>query len=90
MSSSGLEKDKKMEDNIIKDIRNLLRLEREIKKKKEIDYTNIRDIKNLFEHVIYGIAIIFIMKVMVIETKHYQLKNISAKLNLTLLKRHHN
>ena len=38
-----------MEDNIIKDIRNLFRLKRENeKKKKEIVYTAIKDIRNLF------------------------------------------
>ena len=42
MKSSRLEKDKRIEDNIIKDVRNLFRLE------KEIDYTTVKDIRNLF------------------------------------------
>ena len=38
-----------MEDNISKDLRNLFRLKREIKKKKkEIDYTPIKYIRNPF------------------------------------------
>ena len=42
MKSSRYEKDKKIEDNIIKDVRNLFRL------KKEIDDTTVKDIRNLF------------------------------------------
>ena len=37
-----------MEDNIIKDIRNLFELKRKIKKRKEIYYTTIKDIRNIF------------------------------------------
>ena len=47
VKSSSLEKDKKIEDNIIKDIRNLFKLKKE---NKAIKYKVIRDIKNLFEH----------------------------------------
>ena len=40
MNSSRLEKDKKVEDNTIKDIGNIFRLKRgDKKKKKKIDYT---------------------------------------------------
>ena len=42
MTSSRLGKDKKAEDNVIKDLRNLFRL------KKLIDDTAIKDIRNLF------------------------------------------
>ena len=42
MKSLGLEKDKKIEDDIVKDARNLFRLE------KEIDDTTIKDIRNVF------------------------------------------
>ena len=43
MKSSRVVKDKKKtEDNIIKDVRNLLRL------KEEIDDTTIKDVRNLF------------------------------------------
>ena len=50
MNSSKLEKNKKVEDNIIKDIKNLFRLRSENKKrtKKELDYTAIKDIRNIF------------------------------------------
>ena len=50
MNSSKPEKNKKVEDNIIKDIKNLFRLRSENKKrtKKELDYTAIKDIRNLF------------------------------------------
>ena len=37
-----LKKTKKLEDNIIKDVKNIFRL------KKEIDYTTIKDVRNLF------------------------------------------
>ena len=40
MNSSRLEKDTKIEDNIIKDVRNLFRLKREKKKKKNRLYCN--------------------------------------------------
>ena len=43
MKSSRFEKDKKIEGNIIKDVRNLFRL------KKEIDDTTVKDIKNIFK-----------------------------------------
>ena len=42
MKSSGLEKDQNIENNIIKDVRNLCRL------KKEINDMAIKDVKNLF------------------------------------------
>ena len=42
MDSRRLEKDKKLEDNIIKDVTNLFKL------KKEIDDTAIKNIRNLF------------------------------------------
>ena len=40
--SSMLEKDEKIEDNVIKDVKNLFRL------KKEIDDTRIKGIRNIF------------------------------------------
>ena len=42
MKSSSLEKYRKIEDKIIKDVRNLFRL------KKEIGYTTTKDVRNLF------------------------------------------
>ena len=42
MKSSSLEKYQKIEDKIIKDVRNLFRL------KKEIGYTTTKDVRNLF------------------------------------------
>ena len=56
------------EENIIKDIRNLFRVE---KGTKAIKDRTLRDSQNLFEHKVN--------KVEVIETKHYQL-NILIKL----------
>ena len=47
IKSSRLEKDKKIEDNVIKDIRNLFKLKKE---NKAIKCKVIRDIRNLFEH----------------------------------------
>ena len=59
MKSSRLEKDKNVEDNIIKDLKNLFRLKREVddttikdasgflRLKKEIDDTTAKDIRNL-------------------------------------------
>ena len=47
IKSSRLEKDKKIEDNIIKDIRNLFKLKKE---NKAIKYKVIRDIRYLVEH----------------------------------------
>ena len=41
MESSRFERDKKIEENIIKDVRNIFRL-------KEIDDTTIKDIRNFF------------------------------------------
>ena len=78
------------EEKIIKDIRNLFRLQKETKAIKDVI---LRDIKNLFEHdeeenyykpaelVFVGVTIILNMKVMVMEIKHYQLKNILTKLH---------
>ena len=43
MKSSRFEKDKKIEGNIIKDVRNLFRL------KKEIDGTTVKDTKKYFQ-----------------------------------------
>ena len=37
-----------MEDNIIKDIRNLFRQKEKTKRKKEIDHNAVKDIRNLF------------------------------------------
>ena len=42
MKSSRLEKDKNVEDNIIKDLKNLFRL------KKEVDDTTIKDASSFF------------------------------------------
>ena len=64
MENSRLEKDKKIEDNIIKDVRNLFRLKTEIddttikcirilfrlKKSEATKDRVIRDIRNLFQH----------------------------------------
>ena len=47
IKSSRLEKDKKIEDNVIKDLRNLFKLKKE---NKAIKCKVIRDIRNLFEH----------------------------------------
>ena len=47
MKSSGLEKDKKIEDNTIKNVRNLFRLTKE---NETIKDRVIRDIRNFFEH----------------------------------------
>ena len=59
MKSSRLEKDKNVEDNIIKDLKNLFRLKKEVddttikdassflRLKKEIDDTTAKDIRNL-------------------------------------------
>ena len=47
IKSSRLEKEKKIEDNVIKDIRNLFKLKKE---NKAIKCKVIRDIRNLFEH----------------------------------------
>ena len=59
MKSSKLEKDKNVEDNIIKDLKNLFRLKKEVddttikdassflRLKKEIDDTTAKDIRNL-------------------------------------------
>ena len=47
IKSSRLEKDKKIEDNVIKDIRNLFKVK---KGNKAIKCKVIRDIRNLFEH----------------------------------------
>ena len=97
------------EKNIIKNRRNLFRLKKELKYTAIRDVRNIfrreketkaikaripRDIKNLFEHeeeenyykpvrVISGVTVILNMKVIMIEIKHYQLKNILRKLNHT-------
>ena len=75
----------------IKDTRNLFRLEKETKAIKD---RMLRDIKNLFEHEeeeknyhklvrvsYFGVTIILNTKVVVIEIKHYQLKNILIKLH---------
>ena len=64
----------------IKDISNLFILKKETK---VIKYRILRDIKNLFEHEEenYIATTILNMKVTVIETKHYQLKNILIKLD---------
>ena len=43
MESSRLEKDRKVEGNIIKDVKSLFRL------KKEIDGTTIKNVKKLFK-----------------------------------------
>ena len=42
MNYLGQEKDKKLEDNTIKDVRNLFRL------KREIYYAAVKDVRNLF------------------------------------------
>ena len=77
------------EDNIIKDIRNLL----ELKKKKDNDIKDkkIRDIRFLFESDDYcepirignAFSSNFNIKVMEITAKHYQLKNILIWLDHT-------
>ena len=94
------------EENIIKYIRNLFRLKKELnhtgiediwnlfrleKESKAIKDTLLIDIKNIFEHkeeeenyykpVHFGVTIILITKITVIEVKHYQLKNILIKLD---------
>ena len=47
MKRSRLGEDENIEDNIIKDVRNLFRLK---KTKKKTNKTTIKDIRNLFEH----------------------------------------
>ena len=83
---------KLLNQSAIKDIRDLLRWEKETK---EIKNRILRYIKNLFEHEKeeenyykplrinnFGVVIILNMKVTVTEIKHYQLKNILIKLDL--------
>ena len=73
------------EENIIKDMRNLFGLEKEIKTIKD---RILRHIKNTFEHeeeyydktVISKVTIILNTNVTTIEIKHYQLRNILIKL----------
>ena len=71
-----------------KDIRNLFRLKKE---SEAIKGKIVRDIRNLLEHeeedyykpvrvINFWKTVIINMKVMVIEIKHYQLKNILIKL----------
>ena len=70
-----------------KDIRNLFRLKKE---REAIKDKIVRDIRNLLEHeeedyykpvrvINFWRTVIINMKVMVIEIKHYQLKNILIK-----------
>ena len=69
---------------MIKDIRNLFRL------KKELNYTAIKDIRNIFRleketkpiknRILRDIKNLLNMKAMVVEKKHYQLKNILIEL----------
>ena len=72
-----------------KDIRNLFRLKKESEAIKD---KIVRDIRNLLEHeeedyykpvrvINFWRTVIINMKVMVIEIKHYQLKNILIKLD---------
>ena len=96
-----------IEENMIKDVRNLFRIKMEIedtavkgirnllilkKNNGTIKDKVIRDIRNLFEHEKedyykparvhdFGETNIFNMKVTVIKTKHYKLKNILIKLD---------
>ena len=76
----------------MKDIRNLFRLRKESKLIKD---RNLIDIRTIFEHkeeenyynpvrvCSFGVRIMLNMKVKVIEIKHYQMKNISTKLDHT-------
>ena len=81
---------KLLNQTAIKDIRDLLRWEKETE---EIKNRILRYIKNLFEHEKeeenyykplrinnFGVTIILNMNVTVTEIKHYQLKNILMKL----------
>ena len=72
------------EENVIKDVRTLFRLEKQTKSIKD---RILRDIKNRFVHEeenyykpvrvsSFGVIIILNMKVKVIKIKHYELKNI--------------
>ena len=72
------------EENVIKDVRTLFRLEKQTKSIKD---RILRDIKNRFVHEeenyykpvrvsSFGVIIILNMKVTVIKIKHYELKNI--------------
>ena len=79
------------EENVIKDIRNFFRL------KKELNYTATKDIRNVLDEkkkrkqlkieylqilrIFLSMKKKIIMKVTVIEIKHYQLKNILIKLD---------
>ena len=97
MGSLSLEDEKLLKEltkelnyTAIKNLRNLLRLEKDTKAIKD---RILRDIKNLFEHAeedyykpvrvrrIFGVKIILNIKVTVISRKHYQLKNILIKLD---------
>ena len=80
---------KKLNYTALKDVRELFRNERETKAIKD---RILCDIKNLFEceetsykpvRIFVGVTISLNTKVMVIETKHYQLKKILIKLDLT-------
>ena len=84
MNSSRLEKILKMEENVIKDIRNLFKLKKENEATKD---RVIKDIRNLFEHEEedyyqpvrarnFWRNSYIKYKVMVIEIKPYQSKNI--------------
>ena len=78
-----------IENNIIKNIRNLSRLKEKInnaiteKINRGISYLNqiMKFIMNQYGWETLRITIILSMKVTVIERKRYQLKNISAKLD---------
>ena len=70
------------EETKIKSIRNIFRLEKEIK---GIEDRIIVHIKDLFEEyckpVIFGVTIKLNIKVKTIDIKHYQLKNILIKID---------
>ena len=70
------------EETKIKSLRNIFRLEKEIK---GIEDRIIIHIKDLFEEyckaVIFGVTIKLNIKVKTIDIKHYQLKNILIKID---------
>ena len=75
MENLNLEK-----ENTSKDIRNLFRLEKETKEIKDRILETLRIFLSMNKKVIFGVTIILNLKVMVIEIKLYQLKNILIKL----------
>ena len=85
---------KELNYSAIKDIRNPFRLEKDTKAIEYLEifriFMNMKNKKKIIvnqqEYVIFGVTIILNAKVMTIEIKHFQFKNILIKLDH---KRHH-